>query len=250
MLPTAARPLVRQIASALNGASSSARNGIKSKLQLGFPRAETTTASAAIESSAVDAYSKPTAWVHWLMGAGILGCFGAVQGAMWTKDTKLKGELMIIHNSTGLGVAALLLPRIALGSTGLGVAALVLPRIALAVMAKRPGGLPGSPPWEHMIAGATHYAMYAFMIAMPVSGIAMGFYGGKGMPFYGYFTIPGAEPPKEAPHHRPTPPRPQQPPIPTSPHIAVLASGIAMGHYGGKGMPFYGYFTISGAEPP
>ena len=33
--------------------------------------------------------------------------------------------------------------------------------------------------------------MYGMMTAMPVSGFIMGYYGGRGLPFFGY-TIPGA----------------------------------------------------------
>lgn len=45
---------------------------------------------------------------------------------------------------------------------------------------------------EHAAGTAGHYALYAFMTIMPASGIAMGYYGGKGLPFF-YTTIPGAE---------------------------------------------------------
>jgi cytochrome b561 len=37
-----------------------------------------------------------------------------------------------------------------------------------------------------------HYALYGFMIVMPASGIAMGYYGGKGLPFF-TTTIAGAK---------------------------------------------------------
>jgi len=45
---------------------------------------------------------------------------------------------------------------------------------------------------EHAAAEAGHYALYAFMTIMPATGIAMGYFGGKGLPFF-YTTIPGAE---------------------------------------------------------
>ena len=37
-----------------------------------------------------------------------------------------------------------------------------------------------------------HYALYGFMIIMPASGIAMGYYGGKGLPFF-TTTLAGAK---------------------------------------------------------
>ena len=48
--------------------------------------------------------------------------------------------------------------------------------------------------WERALAAASHAAMYGFIIAMPVTGVAMGYYGGKGLPFF-FTTIPGAEKP-------------------------------------------------------
>ena len=50
---------------------------------------------------------------------------------------------------------------------------------------------------------ASHYALYAFMTIMPVTGIAMGYFGGKGLPFF-FTTLPGYHPP---PHRTPPLPR-------------------------------------------
>lgn len=38
----------------------------------------------------------------------------------------------------------------------------------------------------------SHAAAYGLMTVMPVTGIAMGYYGGKGLPFF-FTTIPGAQ---------------------------------------------------------
>eukprot|EP00954_Amorphochlora_amoebiformis_P026487 1379528-Amorphochlora_amoeboformis.AAC.1 len=43
---------------------------------------------------------------------------------------------------------------------------------------------------KHYLASASHGIMYFFLVAMPVTGIAMGYYGGRGLPFFGY-KIPG-----------------------------------------------------------
>lgn len=45
---------------------------------------------------------------------------------------------------------------------------------------------------EHKAADLSHFAMYGFMTIMPATGIAMGLYGGKGLPFF-YTSIPGFE---------------------------------------------------------
>eukprot|EP00967_Tisochrysis_lutea_P013196 scaffold14722_cov32-Tisochrysis_lutea.AAC.1 len=42
-----------------------------------------------------------------------------------------------------------------------------------------------------MLINAGHAALYGALFFMPLSGFAMGYYGGKGVPFYGLFTIPG-----------------------------------------------------------
>ena len=47
---------------------------------------------------------------------------------------------------------------------------------------------------ERLAASASHYAMYGFVIFMPVSGAVMGLYGGNGLPFFAG-TIPAL--PKE-----------------------------------------------------
>ena len=66
----------------------------------------------------------------------------------------------------------------------------MVPRIALRLTTRIPAGLAGNI-FEKVAANASHAAFYALMTFMPASGIAMGYYGGKGLPFFGY-TIPGA----------------------------------------------------------
>jgi cytochrome b561 len=58
--------------------------------------------------------------------------------------------------------------------------------------------VPVLPPGNALLrlaANASHVAMYAFMVVMPVSGVLMGYYGGAGLPFF-FFKFPGA--PKDA----------------------------------------------------
>lgn len=45
----------------------------------------------------------------------------------------------------------------------------------------------------------SHNLLYGLLVFMPVTGISMGVAGGRGVPFFGLFTIPGfKEPAKEA----------------------------------------------------
>ena len=50
----------------------------------------------------------------------------------------------------------------------------------------------GAGPMEHSLSQIMHYALYGFMTVMPATGIAMGYYGGKGLPFF-TTTIAGAK---------------------------------------------------------
>lgn len=38
---------------------------------------------------------------------------------------------------------------------------------------------------EHKAASVTHTLLYGFITIMPATGIAMGYFGGKGLPFFG-----------------------------------------------------------------
>jgi len=122
---------------------------------------------------AVEAYAPPVQAMHWAMGGCVLACFGFVQAAQNVKGKK-KGEYMFLHKSFGLAAAFLLGPRLAarLGSRS--------PKAFSAIG------------WEKALATASHGIMYGMLIIMPVTGVAMGYYGGKGLPFF-WTTIPGAE---------------------------------------------------------
>lgn len=118
-------------------------------------------------------------------------------------------------------------------SLGLLSGMLIAPRMAARLASKAPGMLEGNSSAQHMLGQATHGLMYAFMIAMPVrayggraegleyavksiytyflsyrvysylsdvwwmwqaTGIAMGYYGGKGLPFFWYAQHPHTHP--------------------------------------------------------
>lgn len=121
----------------------------------------------------VERYSTASQVMHWTMGASVIGCIGFVQAAQYTKG-KTKGEMMFYHKSCG---------TLAMG--------LLIPRLAVRLASKIPAHLPGSTV-EVMIGKVAHLALYGFLIFMPVSGVAMGYFGGKGLPFF-FTTIPGAE---------------------------------------------------------
>ncbi|GBG31090.1 Hypothetical Protein FCC1311_073112 [Hondaea fermentalgiana] len=130
-------------------------------------------------------YSSPMVLLHWLIAAGFLTCIGTVKLAQWTpkenpkKYGYSKGELMMIHKSTAVLVAAL-----------------VVPRVALRLFQKQPPPPPGGA-IEHGLAKLSHFYFYAMMIALPGSGMAMGYFGGKGIPFFGSTLAVADEPNKD-----------------------------------------------------
>lgn len=121
------------------------------------------------------AYSAAVSSMHWLSAPAMLGCVGCVLEAQNHKGTPEQGVWMFRHKSLGL-------------LTGL----LVLPRLAIKLASKAPEALRGSGAAEHAAAKVSHVALYGFMTIMPATGIAMGYFGGKGLPFF-TTTFPGAQ---------------------------------------------------------
>lgn len=123
--------------------------------------------------------------LHWLIAAGFITCIATVKMAQWTpkenpkKYGYSKGELMMIHKSTAVLVAAL-----------------VIPRVGLRLVQRMPA-LPEGSKFEHVMAKITHVYLYAMMVAMPGSGFAMAYFGGKGIPFFDTILVPGAEEPNK-----------------------------------------------------
>ena len=105
---------------------------------------------------------------HLLGGAAVLGCVGTVLQAQKYKPGKDKGDLMFLHKSFGLLSFLLLGPRLA---------------------ARALQTLPSAPPsvgipLEKALAAVTHYGLYGGLLLMPATGIVMGAYGGRGLPFF------------------------------------------------------------------
>lgn len=139
----------------------------------GFAASAGTISEAA--SALEQQYARPLQALHWLIAGGTVGTFAFVQLAMNLpkEQAEDKGRFMMLHKSLGLTVLSLSVPRLALRLT-----------------TKIPAAVPGSQ-IEQVAAKVGHLVMYGFMTAMPVSGFIMGYYGGKGLPFFGV-TIPGA----------------------------------------------------------
>ena len=130
------------------------------------------TGAQAIEEQ----YARPLQWVHWLTAAGTITIIGTAKASQWTTGPtflgtkgQTKGTLMTVHKSTAVLMTALFVPR-----------------VLLKAVTKAPAALEGSF-LEQMAAKIGHASLYGFMAFMPATGIAMGYYGGKGVPFYGLY---------------------------------------------------------------
>ena len=146
-----------------------ARQAFK-KMRFGAPKMST---AAAVDASASDVYPAGMQIMHWAFGGCVIGCVATVNSLQFTKDKKLKGDLMFYHKSCGTLALMLLAPRVIL-------------RLTSYIPAHVPGAA-----WEKFAGHASHLLLYGFMIFMPISGAAMGYFGGKGLPFF-LTTLPGA----------------------------------------------------------
>eukprot|EP00816_Leptocylindrus_hargravesii_P005134 CAMPEP_0196809870 /NCGR_PEP_ID=MMETSP1362-20130617/9746_1 /TAXON_ID=163516 /ORGANISM="Leptocylindrus danicus, Strain CCMP1856" /LENGTH=170 /DNA_ID=CAMNT_0042184689 /DNA_START=60 /DNA_END=569 /DNA_ORIENTATION=+ len=116
-------------------------------------------------------YPLTAAYFHWIVAVPLIGSVGSVLKCQsLPKGDKDKGLWMHRHKSLGLLTGMLVLPRF--GYRLLNFKKHLLPP------------LEGSGQIEHGMGNLSHLALYGFMTVMPASGIAMGYYGGKGLPFF------------------------------------------------------------------
>ena len=75
-------------------------------------------------------------------------------------------------------------------SIGLTILALVLLRLGWRLYAGAPETVPGTPPWQERIASLTHWALYALLLAMPLSGWVLNSSSGFPLQWFGLFNLP------------------------------------------------------------
>lgn len=122
------------------------------------------------------AYTIAASYYHWMVAAPLMGAVASVLICQQVPKEE-KGKWMWRHKSLGLLTGLIVAPRMG---------------YRLFNAAKYKVGHPaGTGPIEGKLADVSHAALYAFMTIMPASGIAMGYYGGKGLPFF-FTTLPGA----------------------------------------------------------
>ena len=126
----------------------------------------------------IEKYPSSVQAMHWISGGSMLSCVGLILHVQslpsWKECNKeekaSKMNSMFLHKSFGTLACMALLPR-------LGV------RIASQISKKLPAA-PEGHVIEQWAGKLSHFAMYGFIIAMPVTGVVMGYMGGKGLPFF------------------------------------------------------------------
>jgi cytochrome b561 len=68
---------------------------------------------------------------------------------------------------------------------GLAVLSLVIIRLIVRYSNRKPPSTPEPPVWQSLMAKTTHFALYAFMLGMPIAGWVILSASGKAIPFFG-----------------------------------------------------------------
>ena len=119
--------------------------------------------------------------LHWLMAAVIFVAIGLGVWASLLPHNDLRSDVLFVHKSLGVTVLALVVLRIAV-RLAVGAPAYSVPLGRLVDAAAQSG----------------HLALYALMIALPVSGYLTSTAGGHEVSFFGLFTLPRLVPESKA----------------------------------------------------
>ena len=75
-------------------------------------------------------------------------------------------------------------------SIGLTILALVVLRLAWRLYAGAPATVPGTPRWQHILATLMHWALYALLLAMPITGWLLNSAAGFPLQWFGMINLP------------------------------------------------------------
>ena len=131
--------------------------------------------------SFIACYNPALRAIHWLMAALI---FVALALGVWSTQlprAEFRSDVLFVHKSIGITVLALILVRIAV-RLAVGAPAYAEPLGRLV----------------HAAANTGHLALYALMIAMPVTGYILSAAGGHDIPWFGLFSVPSLVPQNKA----------------------------------------------------
>lgn len=114
-------------------------------------------------------YGAASIALHWLMLLLIIAVYATMElREIYPKDTPERDAMKAWHFTLGLSVLAL-----------------VVLRIGLRLMATTPPIVPEPAAWQSLLAKVIHFALYAFMVLMPLVGWLILSGEGKTIPFWG-----------------------------------------------------------------
>lgn len=118
-------------------------------------------------------YSPLSKWLHWVM-AGFVLCIVPI-GLTMTRlpSGKIQDNLFFIHESFGATILAL-----------------ACIRVAVRLIRGAPPPYPGLPPWQRVVAEATHRSLYILLVVVPVLGWAATSAYRAPISVYGLFELP------------------------------------------------------------
>lgn len=120
--------------------------------------------------SSTDRYSRMSIALHWVMVLLFVLIYAAIEfRGIFPKDSDGRNLMKDAHFMLGLTVFALVWLRLLARTLG------VAPKIT-----------PPPPAWQTALATLVHWALYVFMIAMPVMGYLVLSYNDKSVFFYGF----------------------------------------------------------------
>ncbi len=129
----------------------------------------------------VEAHNPMLRMLHWLMAAVIFVALGLGVWATQLPRSDLRFEVLFVHKSLGVAVLLLIVLRVAVRlAVGAPKYAVPLGRLV------------------HWASESGHLALYALMIALPVSGYLTSSAGGHDVSFFGLFTLPNLVPQDKA----------------------------------------------------
>jgi cytochrome b561 len=138
--------------------------------------------------NAADRYGAVAQTLHWLIAVLIVVQYTLAQLA------EAAGEEKAVHPAAALHQLALLTRH---KSIGLTIFALALLRLLWRVMSPPPALPSAMPRWQVVAAKGTHFAFYALLFLMPLSGLVLSSAGNHPVSYFGLFSIPNVVAPSE-----------------------------------------------------
>lgn len=120
-----------------------------------------------------DRYTLVQKVLHWIIALAVIGALGVGASLDWLASGALKNQLYALHKATGMLILGLMILRVG--------ARLVFGAPPL------PADVPG---WQRTAAAASHFLLYALILAMPVVGWAATSAFPAPLPFFGLFEVP------------------------------------------------------------